>query len=197
VKVARRLDAAAQQRLAEGDTVLLIPDREDLVGTSQMSGKFVDGQFQTDFWSYKMFQSHCLDREMKPSPGTLGLLMDPKHPALAGFPTEFHSNWQWWHLIKGGRSVVLDATAADYRPIVQVIDNVSRNHKLGIVFEFRVGKGRLLACTADVVKMKERPEAAQLLRSLLEYAGSAAFQPAAEIDLASLKRVMGILVVAA
>ena len=195
VKLARKLDIAAQQKLVEGDTILLLPDADDLVRTTQMAGRFVDGQFQADFWSYSMFQTICSDAELKPSPGTLGLLMDPKHPALARFPTEYHTNWQWWNLIKNGRAVVLDEAPAGYRPIVQVIDNVNRNYKLGLVFEFRVGKGRLLVCTADLLRLKDRPEAAQFLRSLLAYAGSAAFQPATGIDLAALKRIMGILVV--
>ncbi len=142
-----------------------------------------------------MFQDHCLGREMKPSPGTLGLLMDPKHPALAQFPTESHTNWQWWHLVKNSRMIVLDSAPAGYRPIVQVIDNVHRNYKLGMIFEFRVGRGKLLVCTSDLMKMKDRPEAAQLLRSLLAYAGSAAFQPEAAIDIPALKRIMGIQVV--
>ncbi len=72
-----------------------------------------------------------------------------------------------------------------------MIDNVSRNHKLGIVFEFRVGKGRLLVCTSDLIKLKDRPEASQLLHSLLAYAGSAEFQPATAIDLTVLKKLMG------
>jgi hypothetical protein len=195
VRIARNLDSAAQQKLADGDTVLLLPDIKDLDPVLEMAGTFVDGQFQSDFWNYSMFQKICQDLEMKPSPGTLGLLIDPHHSALARFPSESHTNWQWWHLIKNSRAVALDGTSVSYRPIVQVIDNVSRNHKLGIVFEFRVGQGRLLVCTADLLKLQDLPEAAQLLRSLLAYAGSAEFQPAAAIDLTTLKSILGIGVV--
>jgi hypothetical protein len=195
LRLARNLDAAAQQRLVDGDAALLLPAIEDWELSHQMAPKFVDGQFPTDFWSYRMFQDHCLSREMKPSAGTLGLLMDPKNPALARFPAEYHTNWQWWHLIKNSRAVVLDGAPAGYRPVVQVIDNVSRNYKLGMIFEFRVGKGKLLICTSDLLKLKDRPEAAQLLQSLLAYAGSPEFQPATTIDLMTLKKIMGIQVV--
>ena len=41
---------------------------------------------------------------------------------------------------------VLDALPAGYLPVIQVIDNVERNHKLGLVFEFRVGKAKLVVC---------------------------------------------------
>jgi hypothetical protein len=90
---------------------------------------------------------------------------------------------------------VLDKAPAGYRPIVQVIDNVNRNHKLGLIFEFRVGKGRLLICAIDLLKLKDCPEAAQLLHSLLAYAASDKFNPATTIDLATLRKIMGILVV--
>ncbi len=46
-----------------------------------------------------------------------------------------------------------------------------------------------------LLKLCERPEAAQLLRSLLAYAASEQFNPATRIDLATLRRIMGILVV--
>ena len=195
VRIARNLDAAAQQRLLEGETVLLLPALDDMVMTHQMAGRFVDGQFQSDFWSYSMFLNSCQTKEMKPSPGTLGLLVESRHPALALFPTESHTNWQWWQLIKHSRSVVLDGGPAGYRPIVQVIDNIHRNHKLGMIFEFQVGKGKLLICTADLAKQKDRPEAAQLLHSLLAYASSTQFQPATTIDLSMLKKLLGIQVV--
>ena len=94
-----------------------------------------------------------------------------------------------------GRAVLLDGAPAGYRPVVQVIDNVSRNYKLGMIFEFRVGKGKLLVCMADLPRLKNRPEAAQLLQSLLAYAGSAQFQPATAINLATLKRIISVLVV--
>ena len=48
--------------------------------------------------------------------------------------------------------MMLDNTGKDYRPIVQVIDNIERNHKLGLIFEFAVGKGKLLVSMADRVR---------------------------------------------
>ena len=80
----------------------------------------------------------------------MSILCDPKHPLFAQFPTEFYSNWQWYDLIQNSRSLILDDTPADFRPLVQVIDNFARNHKLGSVFEARVGKGKLLVCAIDL-----------------------------------------------
>ena len=55
---------------------------------------------------------------------------------------------------------MLDDTPADYRPTVQVIDNFARNHKLGVVFEGRVGKGQLLVCGFDLPALVQGPRRA-------------------------------------
>ena len=108
---------------------------------------------------------------------------------LADFPTEFHSNWQWYELLDHSRSIILDDTPAEFRPIVQVIDNFARNHKLGTIFEARVGAGRLLVCGIDLPGLGNQPAARQLLASLERYAGSEAFRPAMELPIATLDKL--------
>jgi len=124
------------------------------------------------------------------APGTLGFLCDPETPALAEFPSEFHSNWQWWHLVKNSRPIILDDTPGDYRPTIQVIDNFARNHKLGLIFETRVAQGKMLICAIDLLGHQDKPEARQLLHSLLQYAGSQNFVPKAQIDTELLKKLL-------
>ena len=41
-------------------------------------------------------------------PHTLGILCDPKHPLFASFPTDNHSNWQWWYLVSRSGAMILD-----------------------------------------------------------------------------------------
>jgi hypothetical protein len=137
-----------------------------------------------------MFTKGALKSGIPPPPGTMGILCDPKTPALADFPTEFHSNWQWWHLVKHARPIILDGTPKDYRPIVQVIDNIGRNHKLGLIAETKVGKGRMLVCSIDLPGLQDRPEARQLLHSLINYMKSSDFSPAAELDTELLKKLL-------
>ncbi len=38
-----------------------------------------------------------------------------------------------------------------------MIDNLDRNHKLGLVFETRVGPGKLLICACDLLKLPDDP----------------------------------------
>jgi hypothetical protein len=86
--------------------------------------------------------------------------------------------------------MVLDETPTAYRPIVQVIDNFARNHKLGNLFEARVGQGRLLACTINLVdNLDRRPAARQFLSSLTAYLASDKFRPSHELTLATLDKL--------
>ena len=137
-----------------------------------------------------MFAEAARKHGGKAPPGTLGILCDPRAPALACFPTEFHSNWQWWRLVKNARPVILDDARARYRPIVQVIDNFTRNHKLALVFETRVGKGKLLVCSIDLLRLQDYPEARQLYHSLLRYVASDAFAPEAALNGELLKKLL-------
>ncbi|MGO9517337.1 MAG: hypothetical protein ACLPND_09865, partial [Candidatus Korobacteraceae bacterium] len=74
-------------------------------------------------------------------------------------------------------------TAHNYRPIVQVIDQQFRNDKLGVLFEFKVGPGKLLICTLDLsTSLHERVVARQLRHSLKLYAGSPLFAPTTIAD---------------
>ena len=156
--------------------MLLLPTKE-VLPTS------IDGAFQTDFWCYAMFN------EYNP-PGTLGILCDPKHPALAHFPTEFHSNWQWWRLLKYGRPIDLKTLPIDYRPIVHVIDNVTLNRKLGVLLEAKVGKGRLLICSMDLQNLQDYPEGRQMYYSLLKYMDSSDFNPEQVIDITHIESIV-------
>ena len=175
--------AATQEHLGAGGKVLLLPKLDQLPHS-------IKGSFQTDFWCFPMFRRAAESRKIEVAPGTLGFLCDPKTPALAEFPTEFHSNWQWWHLVKNSRPIILDDTPAGYRPIVQAIDNFERNHKLGLIFETRVGRGGLLVCAIDLLAQQDKPEARQLLHSLLRYLDSAAFAPKAELDADLWKKLL-------
>jgi hypothetical protein len=82
-------------------------------------------------------------------------------------------------------------TPPGFRPIVQVIDDFHRAHKLGAVFEARVGSGKLLAVSLDLrTNLGERPAARQLLYSLLRYAASDRFDPQQTLSLAVVEKLL-------
>ena len=147
--VTNELDERAIAQLEKGKSVLLMPEASELT---------VGGLFQTDYWNYRMFKTISENNKKTVSPGTLGILCDPEHPIFRGFPTQMHTNWQWFPVIKASHPMMLDNTGKDYRPIVQVIDNIERNHKLGLIFEFQVSNGKLLVCMADLDHAASYPE---------------------------------------
>jgi hypothetical protein len=170
VLVVRAYDAQATEALAAGKKVFLL-------GGPGILARSMPGGFLPPFWT----------PTWSASPASMSLLCDPKHPALARFPTDAYTNWQWYDLLTRSRSVILDDAPPAYRPIVQVIDAFNRNHKLGNVFEARVGPGRLLVCSINLWSdIARRPAARQLLHSLLAYAASDAFRPTQELDSATL-----------
>ena len=176
ITIVRKLDASALKALAAGKKVLLMP--KDAANT-------VGGLFQTDYWNYRMFKDICEGAGKPVSPGTLGILTDPSHPLFREFPTEEYTNWQWFPVLKASRPMILDALRG-YKPIVQVIDNVERNHRLGLVFEFAVGKGKLLVCCSDLESTLEYPEGRQFYKAVLDYMRSDDFRPSVSLDTESL-----------
>lgn len=184
VRIASGLDEKTIRALEQGSEVLLFP-RHD-----QLGDQAVGGQFISEFWNWKVFKKGAENMNRPVSAGTLGILTDPAHPLFHDFPTEFHTNWQWWPILKNARPLILDRTAHRYRPLVQVIDNIDRNHKLGLIFEWKVGKGKLLVCMADLTALTGYPEARQLYFSMLRYMDSEAFNPAETLDIAQLKALI-------
>ena len=181
--VATELNKNVLFALQKGAKVLLFPT------SGEVQGRSVQGLFPPDFWNYGMFKGISEWAKKPVSPGTLGILTNPEHPVFNSFPTDFHTNWQWFSIIKASNPLILDSTAPDYRPIVQVIDNLERNHKLGLIFEFKVGKGKLLVCMSQLNQIMDKPEAVQLYQSMVNYMNSADFNPDYQVSSDELNRL--------
>ena len=196
VIIAKDLNQEVVKVLEKGGKVLWMPTAsshfvaadDTLSQADNVTPYTVGGLFQTDYWNYRMFKTICENNKKKVSPGTLGILTNPEHPIFKGFPTEMHTNWQWFPVVKESHPLVLDNFAKDYRPIVQVIDNIERNHKLGLVMEWKVGAGKLLVCMSDLEKAAEYPEGKAFYQSVIDYMRSADFNPSSEISVDELKK---------
>lgn len=185
VVTADRLTDEVAALLDDGARVLLIPRKEDVKKVT------VPGNFQADFWNWAMFRDISTKNKKPVAPGTLSILVDPAHPLFASFPTEKHTDMQWFPVLKQSYPLILDSTTADYRPVIQMIDNIDRNHKLGIVMEYAVGNGRILICMSDLDAASEYPEGRQFYRSLLEYMDSSAFSPSTPATVSDINRLLG------
>ena len=124
------------------------------------------------------------------APHTLGILCNPKHSALSNFPTQYHSNWQWWDGMSHSNAIRFDAIDSKLQPIVRVIDDWVTARPLGLVFECRVGKGKLMVSGIDLVTDQDkRIEARQLLYSLKKYMGTNAFNPQTQVAADKIKNL--------
>ncbi|WP_051605675.1 sugar-binding domain-containing protein [Polaribacter sp. Hel_I_88] len=158
----------AEAALKQGKNVLLNPNYKALEG--------IEGRFVPVFWSPVHFPNQ---------PATMGLMIDDKNPAFNSFPTDTHTDWQWWDLCINSKSIVIDSL--EVTPIVRVIDNFVTNHHLANVFETNVGNGKLIFSAIDISsKLSERPVARQLRSSLLNYMQSDAFKPSKNIEMKDL-----------
>ena len=168
----------ANKMLEKGRNVLLAPSKESVNG--------IESKFVPVFWSPVHFPDQA---------GGMGIMCDPEHPSLQEFPNDGHSDWQWWNIVKNAVVMNLDETPG-LEPILEVVDNFVSNRQLGLIAETKVGKGRLLLCSIDLLNLKDKkPEAAQLLRSLLNYMNRGKFNPSKESRMESIMKFNNFAVV--
>jgi hypothetical protein len=181
VLVTERLDQAAQHRLAQGGRVLwTIPAAR----VRNFENDPVALGFSSIFWNTAWTR--------RQAPTTLGILCDPGHPALAQFPTESHSNWQWWHLIHRAGALRLDLLPRGVNPIVRVIDDWVTARPLALLLEAKVGKGKIIVCGFDLTQDETAdPVSRQMRANLLSYMDSKRFKPAASLSVEDLLNLAG------
>lgn len=166
--------SAALNALQQGRDVLLSPRPEQING--------IEGKFVPVFWSPVHFPKQA---------GTMGILCNPQSPALAAFPTEEHSNWQWWRLVKQAKVMVVDSLKlSPSDAIIKGIDNFANNRRLAYAFEGKVGRGRLLLTSMNLLAKTQYPEARQMIFSLVQYMCSKNFMPRTELPLEAISSLL-------
>ncbi|TLX75975.1 glycoside hydrolase family 2 [Labilibacter sediminis] len=157
---------ATIKALEAGKTILLDASK---LGSKETSVKF---DFYSLYWSLTYF----------PGQGktNIGLLLNEQSQAISKFPTSYHSDWQWEPVSNNSKAFVLNELPKDYKPIGQPVDDFHRNNKMGILFELKVGKGKLLVSGFSL--SNNSPATRQLKYSLLQYMNSDEFQPKTEVS---------------
>ena len=179
VVVTEKLDSKTENILKKGGSVLLLTFGK--VGKEK--GAQVAIGFSSIFWNTAW--TH------KQPPHTLGILCDPKHAVFSEFPTEFHSNWQWWDPITHSQAMILDKFPAELRPLIQPIDTWFENRRLALAFETRIGNGKIMVCSIDMKdKIEERPVTKQLLISMLKYMNGDNFNPTTKVSVSDIESII-------
>jgi len=169
ILIAHNADEKVKQALDAGKTVLLLA-----AGNVENSKDVVQYQVPA-FWNTSWFR-------MRP-PHTTGILINDKHAVFDDFPTDYYSDLQWWEICNRQQVMNLKNFPKDFRPIVQPIDTWFLNRRLAMLFEAKIGKGKLMVCSMDLTSnLNNRPVAKQLKQSILEYINSEKFNPESTVD---------------
>lgn len=165
------LDKQAADVLSKGGKVFL-----------NAAGKVVKGKeivmyYTPVFWNTSWFK-------MRP-PHITGCYINATHPAFASFPTENFTDLQWWEVVNRAQVMHLEDFPKGFRSLVQPIDTWFMNRQLGLIFEAKVGNGKLIVSSADLnPEAKNQPVVKQLFYSLQQYMNSDKFNPQQEVPLA-------------
>jgi hypothetical protein len=179
--VTQVMDKAAIDCLKNGGSVLLTVKKGSV--KAEKGGNVPVG-FSSIFWNTQW-------TAFRQPPFTLGILCDPRHPAFSEFPTENHSNYQWWDAMSHCNAINLKFVSPEITPLVRIIDDWFTARSLAMIFECRVGNGRLIVSGADLLTgADKRPEAAQLLYSLKKYMTGDSFKPDAEVDIEKITSLL-------
>ncbi len=179
VLVTSQFDAAAQAHLSHGGNLLLtIPGAQ----VRNFDTAPVKLGFSSIFWNTAW--------TARQPPTTLGILCDPRHPALDEFPTDTHSNWQWWYLVHRAGALRLDLLPRGTEPVVRVIDDWVTARPLGLIVEGRVGAGRIIVCGFDLTRGADDPVSRQMRLSLTRYLESQPSRSAPQFTMEQIQSLM-------
>jgi len=177
VHITDTMDQHAYAILEKGGKVLFSPRKGSVKKGS--GGEIVMG-YSPIFWNTAWTN--------KQPPHVMGILVDPTHPALQLFPTDYHSDYQWWGLVTEANAMKLQELGDDIQPIVRIVDDWFSNQSLGLIVEGSVGNGKIIISTADLLHdPNQRLEISQMKKSLLHYMNSQAFSPKNNLDKTRLR----------
>lgn len=159
----RAFDMKTREILQNGGRVYLSPDAD-----KESLPNSIKTQFTTDFWSVGTFA----DQE-----GGMGQLIDTEHPIFKEFPTDFHTDWQWW-IMATKRAVILPHPM---KTIITEMDSYAFLRPMAQMIEFRCLKGKVLLSTMELHKSQQYPEARALQTAIYEYLSGEDFEPSEEI----------------
>ena len=159
----RAFDVKTREILQNGGRVYLSPDAD-----KESLPNSIKTQFTTDFWSVGTFA----DQE-----GGMGQLIDTENPIFKEFPTDFHTDWQWW-IMATKRAVILPHPM---KTIITEMDSYAFLRPMAQMIEFRCLKGKVLLSTMELHKSQQYPEVRALQASIYTYLSRENFEPAEEI----------------
>lgn len=165
-------DEKAKEILMDGGSVYLTPP-----STKEALPSSIQAQFTSDFWSVGTFAGQ---------EGAMGQLIDSSHPIFERFPTEFHTNWQWWAMATQ-RAIILPQR---YEAIITEMDSYAFLRPMAQLLECRCQNGRLMLSTMGLQNLQQYPEARALLDAIYQHMASDQFMPKQEISMDVIEQLV-------
>ncbi len=167
----RALTTEAKAVLERGGKVYLAPD-----STAEALPRSVQAHFSSDFWSVCTFPTQD---------GTMGQYINSSHPVFRSFPTEAHTDWQWWRMATQRAAVLpgyMDCIVAE-------MDSYAYLRPMAQLLECCCGNGRLMLSTMALHTLQDYPEARTLQDAIYRYMASDSFQPVQEMDIEDIAAI--------
>lgn len=162
------LDDKTRQVLEKGGCVYYSPKSE-----KESFHESIRAQFSTDFWSVGTFGRQ---------EGAMGQLIKKDHPLFREFPTESHTNWQWWPMANRRAVVLPKEVGKPFDAIITEMDSYAFLRSMAQLFECQVGNGKLLYSTLGLQDLMQYPEARALQRAIYLYLSSPEFAPKQKME---------------
>jgi hypothetical protein len=160
ILVVNQLDSTALQQLSRGGRVVLL--------------------------GHQPFEAMQMDFQMGMSGrpgGNLATLIEG-HPLTDRFPHDGFCSWQFFPMLDKAVPVQFNDLDLPFDPVIEVTGSYKRIRKQALVFEWRVGEGRLLVCGLN---LKKADPAVDYFRQILfNYAAGDEFEPETKVSMESL-----------
>lgn len=112
------------------------------------------------------------------------------HPLVEDLFAEGYCSRMFASMMEGASAAILDIGRIAHDPIIDIATSYKNAKREALLFEYKVGKGKLLVCT---LKLKECDPGALWLRDrIMQYANSEIFEPADRISYAELLEMCGV-----
>lgn len=121
--------------------------------------------------------------------GHLATVID-EHPLMQELPNAGYCGKQFESMLNGSAAVVLDGPTVPHRPIIDIATTYKNARREAMLFEYRVGKGKLLVCSLHLTE--QDPGAVWLKNHILSYSVSGDFQPEQSLSMAQLEALCNI-----
>ena len=110
------------------------------------------------------------------------------HPLMRDFAHDGYCGWQFYNMLNS-KAAILDITRIPHSPIIDIASSYKNAHREAMLFEYRVGNGRLLVCTLNLTEAD--PAAKWLRERIISYASSNEFSPRDAITPDELRDICG------